>query len=142
MKKEIKLQWNVYHFDFSNKDLHIYNVFEHRSFNNDVQELLKKKDITREDFAEKLRREAQYRFWAKCEWECVITGSEPHIDRREFERLMSEYEECGKDVKRLWLRTSIRLADKNKIDVYEQLMLNWEQFEAYVWSHSKACGNT
>ena len=142
MKKEIKLQWNVYHFDFSNKDLHIYNVFEHRSFNNDVQELLKKKDITREDFAEKLRREAKYRFWAKCEWECVITGCEPHIDRREFERLMSEYEECGKDVKRLWLRTSIRLADKNKIDVYEQLMLNWEQFEAYVWSHSKACGNT
>lgn len=66
---------------------------------------LKKKVKTKEEFAEELRRELMYRYWSKCEWEIVINGW-PSRDGKEAE----------------------------KIDVYDQIMMNWEQFVDYCWN--------
>lgn len=56
-------------------------------------------------FAVELKRSLMYYFWAKAEWEIVIN---PWIIGSE------------KDV---------------KIDVYDQVMLNWDIFVDYVWTH-------
>ena len=49
-----------------------------------------------------------YYFWARCEYEVVISGWPP----------------AHGDVDR-------------KVDIYEQLMLNWYAFVDYVWEHVK-----
>lgn len=63
-----------------------------------------KKHKTKDEFAEALRRSLMYYFWSKCEWEVLISPW------------------CGSK------------KDKAiKVDVYWQVMNNWEIFLDYVW---------
>lgn len=138
MKKELNLVWNVYDFHINSKECRVFNIFDHYSFRADVEKLLKTK-MTKDEFAEKLRREVQYRYWAKSEWECVVSGTSPHIGKRELERIISEcYLKLGKDVPTPRC-THANLDDAEKIDVYDQVRLNWDYFVDYVWGHSKYC---
>ena len=43
---DIKICWNVYRDNWNTDNIEVYNVFNHSSFNKDIQELLKKKDIS------------------------------------------------------------------------------------------------
>ena len=136
MKKGAKLVWNVYAFGISNRELRVFNVFDHYSFNYYVQKLLNK-DISKEEFAEQLRREVQYYYWSKTEWESIITSVKPHISRRELERIISEcYLKLSKADPPCRC-SHVNLSNSDKIDVYDQLCLNWEEFVDYMWSHAK-----
>ena len=140
-KNTQKLCWNVYEFNNSNQGLKIFNVFDHRSFKFYVEKLLKK-DLSKEDFAEQLRREAQYYYWAKCEWELIINDTRPHINRKELDRIISE---CYLKLSKAdppCRRSHVNLAHSDKIDVYDQLCLNWDEFVDYVWSYTKSQRNT
>lgn len=65
----------------------------------------------RNEFAERLRKNLMYYFWSKCEHE-VIISSWPYTD-----------------------------AAAEKVDVYQQVMMNFEIFCEYVWSYRKeVCG--
>ena len=137
MKNAQILTWNVYEFNCSTRELKVFNVFEHNSFYCNIRKLLKK-DITKDAFAEQLRREAQYYYWSKTEWESVITDSQPCIDKRELQRIISEcYLQRRKDDPPLRC-SNVNLSHSDKIDVYDQLCLNWDEFVDYVWSCSKA----
>lgn len=136
MKTPLNLVWNVYDYHFSASELRIFNVFKHRSFMDSVEKLLNK-DIPKEEFAELLRRQALYYYWSKTEWECIITDTNPQIGRNELCRLLSEcYEQLPKS-KPTPRRYCINLADSYKLDVYSQIMLNWDEFVDYVWQYSK-----
>ena len=136
MKKPLNLVWNVYDYHFSVPELRIYNVFKHRSFMDSVEKLLNK-DMPKEEFAKLLRRQALYYFWSKTEWECIITETNPQIGRNELCRLLSEcYEQLPKS-QPTPRRFCINLVDAYKLDVYSQIMLNWEEFVDYVWQYSK-----
>lgn len=125
-----KLMWNVYNYDINRSEIRIYNVFKHISFNEDVQKLLNK-NLAYDEFSERLNRIAQYYFWSKAECEIVITSWVPHIDNEELDRLNKEREE------RRTYRYSVNLDVGEKIDIYDQLRLNWEQFVRYVYSFKK-----
>ena len=86
MKNAQILTWNVYEFNCSTRELKVFNVFEHNSFYCNIRKLLKK-DITKDAFAEQLRREAQYYYWSKTEWESVITDSQPCMDKKNYSAL-------------------------------------------------------
>lgn len=77
-------------------------MFNHGSFKNEVDMILKEK-LSKEVFSEKLRREAMYYFWSKCEYEIILS---PWTGR----------------------------ADNIKMDIYDQIMMNWDKFVDYVWS--------
>lgn len=66
---------------------------------------LKKKYKDKEDFAEQLRKELMYHYWSRCEWEIVVSAW------------------CGGDGK-----------EARKIDVYSQIMMNWQPFVDYCWN--------
>ena len=66
-----------------------------------------KKIKNKDDFALKLKSELMYYFWSKAEWEIIIS-SWPNRDN-----------------------------DELKIDVFDQVMLNWEAFVDYCWSNKK-----
>ncbi len=122
--------WNVYDHDINRREIKTYNVFRHHSFREDVEKLLKE-NLTYDEFSEKLNRTAQYYFWSKSEYEIVIASWVPHIDNDELDRLNKEREE------RRSRAYSVNLDVGEKVDFYDQLRLNWEQFAKYVYGFSQ-----
>lgn len=127
------LRWIVYCSDTNRNKIKTFNIFNHSRFREDVEKYLKKyKD--KEEFAEHLKRSLMYHFWSKCEWEIVITDWAPHITMKELDRLNAEREktsrEYGRDPYTLYVNPEVA----EKIDVYEQVMNNWEIFLDYVWN--------
>ena len=76
-----------------------------------------------------------YYYWAKCEWEVVITSWPPHINMDELDRInkqrKSEFAKYDREPYCLCINTDVR----KKIDVYSQVMLNFDIFVDYVWGH-------
>ena len=110
------LEWNVYIGNFNSRKIEAWNVFKHVSFVNDFGKFAKKlernKELTDEQkkkqFSEQLCRELSYYYWSKCEWEIVLDHW-PH--RSDSEHV--------------------------KIDVYDQIRLNWERFVDYTWENRR-----
>lgn len=100
------MEWKVFYHDMNQRIITTYNVFDHYSFRTEVL-LWLKKSRTKEEFGEKLRSTLLYYFWAKAEWEVLITP-------------------FGGTAKTI------------KVDVFTQVMNNWEIFLDYVWSNRKS----
>ena len=99
------LEWNVFINDVNHREIRTFNVFDHYGFLEDCADNAKKNNKDFAAFADQLNRDAMYYFWSKCEWEIII----------------SDWPTTGKC--------------EEKIDVYDQLLMNWEHFSNYVWSH-------
>lgn len=131
------MQWNVLHNNFNGREIETYDIFKHHSFNEAVKKLLKE-EITKKEFAEKLRRELSYYFWAKCEMEVVVTSWPCYIDQKELDRLNKENEEGNKRYGHYPYKLNVDPDVGKKIDIYDQVYgLNWNVFVDYVWSHKK-----
>ena len=131
MPKTKNLVWNVFHENFNARKIEVYNVFNHSSFYNNVIKLSRK---NKDEFAEQLKREAMYYFWSKCEMEIVVTSWPSYIDENEYQRLTKErnehIEKRGDTPRVLNFCPTVG----SKIDIYEQLMLNWDMFVEYTWN--------
>ena len=103
-----KPEWNVYIDDFNAKRIKIYNIFEHDAFIVDCNTAWKKYKNDFSKFEESVKRSLTYFFWSKCEYEIIL----------------SDLFECEK-------------FKKEKIDVYKQVMLNWNIFINYLWDFYK-----
>lgn len=102
------MKWNVFYYDINRKKVDVFNIFEHSGFVKYVKKAIKEHK-NKEEFAKQLRSELMYYFWAKAEWEIIIS---PWV---------------GGD----------REKDAVKIDVHDQVMLNWDLFVDYVWDNKK-----
>lgn len=98
------MEWNVYYYDYNSKEMHTFNVFEHYGFRKSVRNAVKESK-SRDEFAEKLIKELNYHFVEKSEWEIVIA---PWTDEIQGEDIV-------------------------KIDVYDQVMLNYDKFVDTAW---------
>jgi len=93
-----------------------HNVFDHHGFLSDVAKKLKGYDKTYkaegwidvDAISADLRSEVMYYYRWKCEWEIVLSHWPPNDGYPE-----------------------------RKIDVYDQLELNWDAFVGYCWTHRK-----
>lgn len=101
------VEWNVYLSDINKREIIIFNVFNHYSFYENLKKIIKKYK-TIEDFSKELKSICVYFFWAKCEYEIILT--------------------CWPE----WDKFK-----KEKIDVYSQLNLNWDKFVNYIWDNKK-----
>ena len=127
----------MYYHNFNGKSIEKFNVFAHSRFLENVKKNLKKCE-TKEEFAEELRKDLAYYFWSKAEWEVVITPWVPHITMSELDRLNKEREDSFKKYNREPYSLYVNPDVGEKIDVYEQIMLNWDLFVDYVWSNKKS----
>ena len=102
------MQYNVFMEDFNGREIVTFNIFRHGAFREDCRKNAKKYKDDREKFLEEVRRDLQYYFWSKCEYEIVLTTliESPHRPFKEA-----------------------------KIDVYDQVMMNWDIFADYIWAH-------
>lgn len=104
---ETKLEWNVFYHSINKNEITTFNIFRHGGFYDDVQKSLKK--FTSKDmFAEELRRDLSYYFRCRSEYEIIIS---PWCGSRDT-----------KDV---------------KVDIYTQVMNNFNIFCDYVWNSKK-----
>ena len=99
------MKWNVYYYNINKQKVESYNIFEHRKFVYYVGKALQECE-EKEIFIERLKRELSYYFWSKSEWELIISPW------------------CGN-----------KYPEELKIDVYDQVMLNWDIFAEYVWEN-------
>ena len=100
------LEWNVYVSDFNSRKIVTFNIFRHYSFYESCLKNKRKNGKDRDVFFEEMRKDLMYYYWSKCEWEIIL---DHWPSRDDF------YQE--------------------KIDVYDQVMLNWDAFTEYVWNH-------
>jgi len=101
------LTWNVYVSDFNGKKMDVHNIFEHAGVEEDLRKIAKK-FTEKEDFANEVRCSLKYWYWSKCEWEIILSHWPPLANARE-----------------------------EKIDVWDQVNLNWPVFIDYLWENRK-----
>ena len=102
------LEWYAYYHEWNGNKIKPFNVFDHGRFYDDCKKNARKNIHSFINFCEQLKRDAMYYFWSKAEWEIVLT---PWIKRMDS--------------------TDVDV----KIDVFDQLNLNWDAFCKYVWDH-------
>lgn len=142
-KKEFKpFVWMVLYHNFNSGKIEQYNVLKYRE--NDIKKIRKKCE-TKEEFAEKLRREMMYYYWSKCEWEMILTKTEDNRIILTPWCGCKNPEEVKIDVTDNTDFDWIGFADKHikeqvyqniaKIDVFDQLQYRWDEFVDYVWNY-------
>lgn len=133
MAEKKKLKWIVYREDFNARKIVPFDIFDHWKFEDDVKKDLKKyKD--KNEFAEELRKNLFYYFGSKSEYEVVVTSWPPYIDMNELDRLNQERVESKERYGRDPYVLNAQLVVGSKIDIYSQVMNNFEIFVDYVWS--------
>ena len=100
------LAWNVYLDDFNNRRIRTMDIFRHESFLDGCRKAAKKYTEDRQAFAAQIEKLLKYYFWSKCEYEIVLDTWPP----------------------------SPRFHPE-KVDVYDQVMLNWPVFIDWLWSN-------
>lgn len=101
-----ELVWNVYREDFNEKKIVVYNVFNHYTFHEQCKKMYRK--YRKPEQVSELEKEIKS--WAMyCFW-----------SKCEYEIVL-----------RGWVHEDV----EEKIDIYQQLMLNWGQFFKYITDH-------
>ena len=90
----------------------VYNIFKHSGFLDACQKALNTYDI-KEEFLEVVRTSLLYYFWSKREWEVEINDLGHHPNY-----------------------------PGEKVDVYKQVMINWDIFTEYLWLHKNELNET
>lgn len=65
----------------------------------------------------------------------VITSFPPRIEPDELERLNNEYKEDSKKYGHPPYSLHVKPTCGEKVDIYSQVMLNWDMFLEYMWNH-------
>ena len=122
-----ELTWNAYIEDRNANTIKVFNIFNSFRF---ISDIIKANNKYKNDFEflQEVRSSLMYAFWSKAEYEVIITSWPPHIEKEEFERLTKE------DIR---FRTWVNLSMGEKIDVYNQVMINWEAFKLYLLTNRK-----
>ena len=132
--------WNVYREDFNRGAIIKYNIFDHGGFAQDVNKLLKE-DISKDGFAERLKRSLMHWFWCKSEHEVVISSWPVYIDKAELDRIKIEYEDHNNKWGHYLHKINVAPDVDKKVDICSQVMMNWDQFVEYIWSNKNNQSN-
>lgn len=107
MITKLPIEWNVYYYNLNKRKIEIHNVFNHWRFIEYSAKAIKKYKDDKKSLEEQIRRELMYYYWSKYEWEVIVS---PFSENKDGEI---------------------------KIDVYNQVMMNWDKFFEYFWEHKK-----
>ena len=122
--------------DYETGKLKLFNVFDDVGFRLDVEEIMKQK-YDKKQFLYKLDYTAWFHFGSKIEWELFYYRSPILINAEEIKRIADEYHKRLKSKENTLDDFETRPQKWRKIDVNQQLHVNWEHFTNYVWNESK-----
>ena len=105
MITKLPIEWNVYYYNSNSRKVETHNVFNHWRFIEYSAKHIKKYKDDLKALEEQIRRELMYYYWSKYEWEVLISPFSEHKD------------------------------GEIKVDVYEQVIMNWDRFFEYFVAH-------
>ena len=126
------LEWNVFRENWNTKTIRKFNIFSHEVFKKEIL-LALEKSKSKEELSKMVQSIAMYYFWAKCEYEIMLTSWPPSITKEEAKEIQLSVEESEARHKHLPRVFGVELAVSSKVDVYEQLLLNWDRFIDYLY---------
>ena len=140
-KREFKpLTWKVKNYLINENKIWDYDVLEYRE---EQIKKLKKKCVSKEEFAKELRKELFWQYWGRCEYEVIIEIDENNriwlkpwvgcrnpdevkidvTDEKDFDWRGFANEHIGKQIYK----------NEAKIDIFDQLQWKWDEFIDYLW---------
>ena len=149
------LCWNVYIGDFNKREIVVYNIFDNWSFYDACLKAKRKFKDDKEGFAKEVKSWLSYLFCAKCEWEIILdhwpNGEWSELRQKmTVQQMVDMYKAAGKNVETWRISNNVLDKDVNllcfpdwyryhdkKIDVYDQVINNWDIFIDYLWDHRK-----
>lgn len=130
-----KLVWNVFYEDFNDRKnpIKVINLFEFNWVFLKNGLLYAKKHYANDyiKFADHIRSHLQYEYWSRCEYETIITTWPCMISREEALEFKDELDEYPDHY-----MYNLPVPG-HKIDVYTQVMMNWDRFIDYVWNNKR-----
>ena len=137
MSRKYNLTYYVYVESINKRKIEKYNVLNDRIIDEFKKRVKEQHIINKRKFAEMAEQVLMYQYWSRSEWEIVLTDWPPHIKVEELSRLNSELEEYKSNYGCKPHSLTINLSTAEKIDVYDQIMMNWNIFIDYVWENIK-----
>lgn len=135
MPRKYNLFYYVYVENINKRKIEKYNVLND-SIIDEIKD--RTKDCTdKKQFAEAVEHIIMYNYWSRSECEIILTDWPPHISPDELVRLNNEVDKYEKEYGREPYSMCVNLKNEEKIDVYDQVMMNWNIFIDYVWENLK-----
>ena len=107
------LMWNVYAYNAQARCVITYNILAHDEFLNAIRSCATQYPNNKKMFADDVRLALAYYFWGKQDWEITMIARDTGV-------------KCYGNI----------------LDVYDQVMANWDVFIDYVWSHKNEIGTS
>ena len=140
------MKWNVYIYNINKHEIEHYNIFNHGGFIEYVKRHIRKYK-NKDELADKIKSELMYYFWSKAEWELVIEFTKdnhimlkPWCGCRNPEEVKIDVTDDTDFDWKAFVECYINMkiyGNKAKIDVFDQVMMKWNEFITYVWEHRK-----
>ena len=135
--------WNVIIGNFNSNDFKLFNILGKDGYLlNDIKVKVKRKIIDPEDFnsfAKEVQSSLMYQYWSRTEYEIILTSWPTFMSIENFEKTKAEYEAAKKIHEENGWKGPYHihpyLDTEEKIDVYEQVMMNWIPFINYLWNN-------
>jgi hypothetical protein len=135
------LTWKVKRHDCNSDKICDYDVLKYRE---DFIKKLKKQCGTKEEFAEKMRREMMWMYWSRAEWELIIEIDEndrvwlsPWVGSRNPNEVKIDVTDVADFDWHSFAEDHILHKGYRdgtaKIDVFDQLEARWDEFIDYCW---------
>lgn len=102
---ELSVKWYVFRESRNSSQIINYNIFQHCKFVMECAQDIKKYKNDYFTLELRIKHKLQYYFWSKCEMEVIISD----------------------------LSSTGRV--ERKVDIFEQVCLNWDVFYEYFWEH-------
>ena len=143
MKKEFSpFAWKVKNYLINENHIWDYDVLKYRE---DEIKKLKKKCVTKEEFADEIRREMMCQYWSRCEYEVVIEIDDdnriwlsPWVGCKDPESVKIDVTDDENFDWRGFANLHIGkqvYKNKAKIDIWDQISYKWPEFVDYVWNY-------
>ena len=124
--------WNVYRNNFNTKKIEVFNIFDHISFLESVKKILKQTQ-NKKEFSENIREELLYYFWSKYEYEVIITSFPVYINQKELNKINSDNNSNSNNKTKISIEPDVGI----KVDIYTQVMNNFDIVVDYIWNNKQ-----
>lgn len=112
-----------------------YDIFESEYWEREAI-AAKKETNSREEWKEDFRLRLMAQYWSRCEYELLLVEWPACVPISAIDEIQQEIEDYEKKYGHKLYRVTIPLPKSTeKIDIYDQLMLNKEIFFDYVWKN-------
>jgi hypothetical protein len=137
MARNNNLYYYVYVESINQRKIVKYNVLND-GIVAEIKDRVKKQHISdKKKFEESVQQILMYHYWSKSEYEIILTSWPPRITIEEYHKLERELAARMEEMDREPYSMCASLSVAEKIDVYDQVMLNWNIFIDYLWENLK-----